>query len=230
MAAVGIALLFVGSTAAATPDHVQADKKYVAPFSGTPVNNFNGFGSGCGTSGFSLFPVFNLTTGYANESIKGNVRSCGNVNSTAWLETTAGFMSVPFATTTGTHNIWANWTVDLSMKLVATPGSVTQGAVAYANEEVFVYLMDLTNNTAFYPTFEPAAYEYITSGIYSHVYKLHESDSLSAPLNGSHSYQFVTEVICYGGVTVTPGTSTASFSLNMSTGGKSGLLRSVVFK
>lgn len=233
-AAIGVALLFLGS-AAATPVGVAAasvtDK---APYTGVESSNEFGLLSGsggpiCGVAeSFLVAPFFNLTTGHANESVKATAHSCGPGTSFAEPEEMAGFTSASYTTTSGMHHIKATWTIDLSAKLVATPGGPSQTAEAYFIVTTQLYLLDLTNSSVFDQANYPYLIYEITSGTYSHVYpKVVQELYLNATLVKSHSYEFGVFVYLTVYASVSPGTSSASASANMGSGGRNAFLSSV---
>jgi hypothetical protein len=126
------------------------------------------------------------------------------------------------------HHIKATWDFDLSVKLVATPGSPSQTADAYFLIVPQLYLVDLTNGSLFNADNSPYFLHAITSGTYSHHYpKIALVLYLNATLVKGHIYEFgVFQYLdVYAGVS--PGTSSAYASANMGSGGRSAFLASV---
>ena len=230
-AAVGVVLMFVGSAAAASTAATATPVTYKAPYSGTEFDDLWDYlgGSGgpiCGVAGtFPVLPFFNLTTGYANESVKATAKSCGTGTNFAEPEALAGFESNSITGVSGLRHVKASWVWDFSVKLVAAP-STGSSAEAYFVVGGSIYLYDETNGSIWFSNF-PTVDNFISSGTYSHVYKDHESMYVNATLNKTHSYDFVVEVWIGLEAEVSPGTSTASAAVNMGSGGRSAFLVSV---
>jgi len=233
-AAIGVALLFVGSVAAAPVATAAASVTYRAPYSGTEASNEFGLLSGsggpiCGVAEyFPLAPFFYLYAGVANESVKATAQSCGPGTSFASPEAMAGFDSANFTTTSGTHHIKATWNFDLSVKLVATPGSPSQTANAYFFLSTQAYLIDLTNGSLFNQDNSPYFTHEITSGTYSHHFsKIVLSTYVNATLVKTHSYELGVFEYLNVYASVSPGASSAYAFVNMGSGGRSAALVSV---
>lgn len=233
-AAIGVALLFIGSAAATPVSAAAASMTDKPPYSGLEASNDFGLLSGsggpiCGVAeSFVLAPFFNMTTGHANESVKATAHSCGPGTSWASPEEAAGFDSSNFTTTSGMHHIKATWVIDLSAKLVATPGSPSQSAESYFIVDTQLYLLDLTNASVFDQANYPFLVFSITSGTYSHTYpKVVQTVFLNATLAKGHIYEFGVFVYLDVYASVSPGTSSASASANMGSGGRNAFLSSV---
>ena len=232
-AVLGVALLFVGSAAASplsVPKYATTDK---APYSGTEAGFVFLETAGCGTtSAVPVLPSFNLTTGYATESVQETARSCGSHNGSAEVEAEAEFLTASFAVTTGLHRITINWVENFSVKLAATKGSsgtqtAEAGFAGFENAE----LVDLTNGSAVQASNVPEITNYIQSGSYTHVYpRLHETSYINATLSSTHSYELIVDVTASVFVFVTPGASSASASMNLGSAGREAQLASILIK
>jgi hypothetical protein len=233
-AVIGVALLFVGSVAAAPVTTAAASVTYRAPYSGTEDSNEFGLLSGTGgpicgvTESFPLAPFFNLTTGLASESVKATARSCGPGTSFASPEAMAGFVSANFTATSGAHHIKATWFLDLWVKLLATPGSPSQTADASFIITTQLYLIDLTNGSLFNSANSPYFTYGITSGAYSHHYsKIVLPLYLNATLVKTHLYEFGVFEYLNVYASVSPGVNSAYALANMGSGGRDAFLASV---
>ncbi len=233
VAAIGVALLFAGSVAA-IPVTAAASVTYRAPYSGTEDSNEFGLLSGTGgpicgvTESFPVAPFFNLSTGLAGETVKATARSCGPGTSFASPESMAGFVSTNFTTPSGTHHIKATWVFDLSVKLVATPGSPSQTANANFIITTQLYLIDLTNGSVFNSDNSPYFTYGITSGTFFHHYsKIVLPLYLNATLAKTHVYEFGVFEYLDVYASVSPGTSSAHALANLGSGGRNVFLASV---
>ncbi len=227
--AVTVALLFVGSSAAAPLSTTTASPPTRAPYSGTEFGVFLGESSGCGVSAtFPVLPFFNLTTGVANGSVKATAHSCGSANSTVFAFEYDEFESAAFRVpSTGAYQLKASWVLSFSTTLKATPGAATELASAEFIVEATVEVLNessgvFTDGTA------PSETHYITTGTYTHSYaKLHKSAFLNLTLVKGYSYAVVALVQISALAASTPGTSSASAAVNMGSSGKDAVLTAI---
>jgi hypothetical protein len=230
---IGVALLFVGNAAAAPLTNAKYAGTNKAPYSGREYGDVFDDDTGCGTSiAVPVLPIFNLTTGYANESVQETAHSCGSHNASAEVEAEAEFITTSFTVTTGLHHVTINWVADFSVKLAASPGSSgTQAAEGGFAEFENAELLDLTNGSAFYSSNVPSVTVYIQSGTYSHVYPhVHQTGYINATLTSAHSYELIVDVVASVYVFATPGSSSASASMNMGSAGRDAVLSSIIIK
>lgn len=205
---------------------------YMAPYSGIPTSSAIGGVTGCGASAAILvFPFFNMTTGLAIDQEKVAAHSCGSANNSALAYATAGFSSNPFTTTAGTHSLKENWTVNFTVNLAATAGSVTQIATASFSVVWLFQLTDLTNSTVFLQSTFPSLSKLITTGTFNHIYAKIPPRTvlLSGKLVAGHMYAFMTAILVFVNVFVSPGSSHASANVNMGAAGRHSSLDFVSF-
>jgi hypothetical protein len=232
--AITVVTLFVGSAAAAPSIIASPATTYRAPYSGVEDSNEFGLLSGsggpiCGVSeSFPVSPIFNMTSGHANQSVKAAAHSCGPGTSFASPEEDAGFVSMAYTTTSGLHHLKANWALDFAVRLAATPGGASQSATASFSVTTQFYLLDETNGSMFNSNNSPYVIYQITSGTYSHDYpSIHLSIYLNATLVKGHTYQFGVFLYVGASASVSPGTSKAFASINLGSGGRNAFLASI---
>ena len=228
-AAVFLVTLLVGGASAAPAPPSVSSVIHHAPYTGTLDDTFIGEPTGCGISAnFPVLPFFNLTMGEGLESVKATAHSCGSANSTVYLQSATGFTSTAFTTTTGIHHLTSNWVLNFSASLSAKPGG--GGQEARANFAVYLEfeLVDKTSSATFYQSNFPELFAIATSGGFSQSYpQVHDTVYLNASLVKGHSYVYEVEALVAVEVFVTHGTSSASATVNMGSGGRGALLPSV---
>ena len=225
----GVVILLVSTAAASAGAATATTVTYKAPYSGAETTLFGGASSGCGISAtFPVYPSFNATNGHALESVKLTAHSCGAANSSANIEATAGFTSATFAPTAGFHHLTANWVLKFSVSLAATPGGGAQQATAFYDVYEGLQLEDLTTGTTVFQNYSPFWSLSISTGTYAQSFsKVHLSTYLNTTFVTGNSYRFYTYVTTYPNVFVTTGSSSASASVNLGSGGKDAVLSSV---
>ncbi len=227
--AVAVALVFVGSSAAAPLSTTRASPPTRAPFSGTEFGIFTGESSGCGVaSTFPVLPFFNLTTGVANGSVKATARSCGSTNSTVFSFEIDEFESAAFRVpSTGTYQLKASWVLSFATTLKATSGAVSEYAAAEFIVTATVEVLNVSSGAYTYGTDSSETHS-ITTGTYTHTYvKLHTSAFLNLTLDKADQYNVLTFVEITALADTTPGTSSASALVNMGSSGKDAILTSI---
>jgi hypothetical protein len=230
LAALGVVALLLGTATATPAISTGSAVRYVAPYSGTVTISTQPNPSGCNASAkFPVKPSFNLTTGLASVSEKAAASACPPLADSSSTEgASVGFTSSPFTSKGGFQHLKLALTLDFSAKLVASPGSSTQTVWArfYVIASFTVY--DQTTSTTLATNSSQQIEVTIYSGTYAHTYShAHLFSYVNATLVTSDSYYFVAQIEDITTVYMTPGTSTASASLNMGSGGRSGDIASV---
>ncbi len=227
---VGVVALMIGTSTATPAMSVATTTKFVAPYSGSEEGVvFTGF-SGCGVTGSApAQPFFNLTNGHGYANATAAAHSCGSTGSSVFADALPEFMSNVFVTTSGHHHFRANWKLDFSVHLSARPGNSSQLASAGLQVTVDLSLLNLSSGKSIYRSNFPVALEQtISSGSYAHTFSnVRESVYLNTTLSAGDAYSFETDVEVGVYLSVSPGSSTASASVNMETGGRSANLLSV---
>jgi hypothetical protein len=228
LAALGIAILLVGTPSATAAVSPAGTSVHTAPYSGAESASFIGEPIGCGGSlSLPVLPYLNMTSGQAFESIQTSAKSCGTTNTTVYLESATGFTSTPFTTSAELHRLSANWMLNFTVKLVAKPGASQSARAQFAVYFEF-QLIDRTTETMYYQNNYPELYSIVSSGTYSHTYtSVSESVYLNATLVKGHSYEYVVQALAAVEVFVMHGTSSASASVNMGSAGRNAFLASV---
>jgi hypothetical protein len=218
LAAVALVVVMMGTASAAPVVGTTATVTYKSPYSG---NAFGFAGSeplGCGSSAtVTIFPSFNLTNGLATGSGKASSKSCGAGNSSEGLEMGAEYLGPEFTTTSGSHNVSAIWSADFSVNLAST-GTASHGAQAGFEVFAFESVNDVTNGTTHTSLGSFAVFDEITSGTYSHTYKVSVKSWVVSTFKASHTYSFEVELETYVFSNVAPGGGTASASLTEKAG------------
>jgi hypothetical protein len=228
-AVLGVILLFPGSSVAGIVQNTVIPTTLKAPFSGLEYGYIFDSQAGCGTTiGVPVLPFFNLTTGQAHASVKETAKSCGTKNGSADVEAFPELLITSFTTTAGLHHIVARWVATFSVALAASAGSSPQQAEAGFGVSENLELLDLTSGSNYVPSVLPIVSVYILTGTYSHTYmKVHQTDYLNVTLSSTDSYEMFVDLVATTYVFVTPGTCTASASLNIGSGSNHGVLSSV---
>jgi hypothetical protein len=233
MIAIGAVALVVGSASGAPTVTSATAVRYTAPYSGEEEGNiFEGF-SGCGVAAsVPSEPFFNLTTGLGYGKVKETARSCGSTASSTYADVAPELLSSGLPPTSGLHHLRANWKLTFSVNLSANPANATQQASAGLFVVVEIGLLDMTTGKAIYRDVLPTTLEEtISSGSFSQTYSnVRESVYLNTTLNGTNQYTFETDFEVGIYLSVSPGSSTASGLVNMSSGLKAADLVSVVFR
>jgi len=224
------AALLVNTASAASLATPATKITYKAPYGGISGTGFGGVSSGCGLAATLLvYPFFNLTTGVGTESDKVTAHSCGTANGTLSLDSSTGLNGTTFTTTTGLHHFVANWVLTFSVDLVATPGGASQSALAYYIVLGGLNVFDTTNNMTYRAgqADVPGLTHYITSGTYTRTFtKVHETTYLNVSLVSGHMFRMQVGVAVVLYLSVSPGSSSASATVNLGSGGKHGVLTS----
>ncbi len=216
----------LGASAASHPSHFHL----VAPYSGEGYGEVGVFNSGCRlTDSTPVDPVVNSSSGWAEMSGKVTAGSCGASNSSTEVTLFGGLDSnATFQTTNGVHTLTSRWVIDLSTHLTASPGGPTQNATAELIVYPYMYLADLTSGAVYMGSQPFAIYENVSSGSFAHTFAhVHTSSSIVTTFVRSHTYEFGVGIEVELVASVTPGTSSASASVNMATGARGAELLSV---
>ena len=225
----GVVLLFPGSSAATVVQNTTIATTLKAPYSGLEYGYIFDSQTGCGTTiGVPVLPSFNLTTGQAHASVKETARSCGTKNASADIEAFPELLITSFTTSAGLHHIVARWVATLSVALAASAGAAPQQAEAGFAVYESLELSDLTTGMDYFPSILPTVSVYILTGTYAQTYtKVHQTDYLNVTLSSTHSYEMFVDLVATTYVFATPGTCTATASLNIGSGSNHAVLSSV---
>ena len=232
--AVGLAVLLLGLATAApmSSDTRLTTQKWTKPFSGTSGALFSNVTSGCGVKiSVPVQPFFNLTTGKATASAKATAKSCGSANSSAESTLSMGFQSLEFTvSSSGNYHLKATGVLDFRINLTASSGFLQFAGAAYAAGFGFTYLDDRTNGTVFSPTYSSNVSGQNTRGTEATTIQVTLTAYLNATLAAHHEYLFALGFYISASAFVTPGSSTASASVNMGKSGMHATLSSVILK
>jgi hypothetical protein len=231
LAAVVLVVLVLGTASAAPAVAAATSIKDVAPYAGFAFGSFENFAGGCGsTVAVSALPFFNTSSGVGTFAAKATSKNCGSTWSNRSLALTVEYVSPTFTTTTGSHNITADWVLTFVAKLAAS-GTVVDAPLAVFDIFTVTYLVDQTNDSSFPQVSALVAFNEITSGSYSHTFsKVAAKPSLVAHLKATHTYELELEVYALVGTGVPVGGTSASASISMSGGAQGATLKSVTIK
>ena len=230
LAAIGVALLFAGSAAAAPAVLAAGKVTDTAPYTGEEFGAAFLDESGCGVTGaIVVAPYFNLTTGQSYASLNLSATACGTPSSEGDMDEESGFVLAAFTGVGGSYHVKATWELNLSVSLAAKPGSSSSAAAFYSVEPI-VAVFDETNGSFLGPSTHAELFHEITSGTYSHTYsKLKVTQYSNQTLKKSNSYEIETYVLVETYVFVTAPSSTAGSFVNMGIVGKDADLLSLTF-
>lgn len=232
IAAIAIAMVFVGNAAASPIVVAKGSTKYAAPYSGTGIGLVGLLTTGCGTTASAaVLPGFNLTSGIGIASVKVGAHGCGGANSSEDSVIELGLLGPKFTTTSATHNLTANWTLHFTESLAATPGGSKPVALAECEVTAYTEILDTTNGSSFFALHDPVGFQEITTGNYSHTYS---SVKLVAWFDGKlvkgHDYEFEVEIQVDLATLAGVGKNSASAAVNIGSGSNSATLTSVTFR
>jgi len=228
LAAVVLVILALGTASAAPALTTATATKSLAPYPGSGLGGFENFAEGCGsTAAVSSLPIFNTSNGIGTLSAKATSKNCGSAASNRSLELSVVYVSPSFSTTTGSHNITADWLVTFIAKLAAT-GTTGHPATGIFEVSALSLLVDETNDSTIKTSSALVAFNEITTGTYSHTFsKVAAKLSTVATLKKTQKYDYELEVLVLLGTSVAPGGTSASASVTMSGGANGATLKSV---
>jgi hypothetical protein len=230
--AVVFAVLLVGSASGAPAPSVASPvtKTWSAPYTGgAGFSLIIGTTDGCSAVGLPVPPSFNTTTGVGYLSSNGSARSCPGVNSSLLWEMDDVLEGPSSTTTTGVHDLKASWGLNFAVDLAAHRGKATQNATASFEVEIILELVKLTSSQSLPGTTNSTLYsQSIYTGTYSHTYrKVPVTTDFNATLSKKAHYAFEAYVYSEIYLFVSPGSSSASASVNMGSAGNDVVLKSV---
>jgi hypothetical protein len=231
VAALALVVVLVGSAsgAPALAGAGPVTKTWTAPYTASQFGILIASLGGCSSVGLQVSPFFNVTSGLAYVSDNASARSCPGTNSTVFWEMDAVLESAAFTTTTGVHHVKASWSLNFVVDLAAHRGKTSQNATASYELAASLELVDLTTDTDVIGNITNALFTHtIYTGTYSHTYL---KDPVTSYFNGTLSkkdrYAFEAYVFNDLDVSVTPGSSSASASVNLGSAGNDAVLKSV---
>jgi hypothetical protein len=224
--AVAAVFLMAASAAGSPALGVRAGPVVGPPYPGTPYNALEWVELGCSTMKDPVHPFFNLSTGHARASVATTLRACGPANGTSVVLADAAFQSLPFNRSAGVHYLTGHWVLNFAVNLSVHRGNLSQQASAEFQVAVAFSIYDATAGTNIGGTDVMGIVNHtITHGTYVHTYtNVHLATYFNATYNSSHTYIGYVLVQVLEELTVGPGASTASASVNMASGGKSAYL------
>ncbi len=230
-AVVAVALIMlVGSAAAAPVTAAKATTVDKAPYAGEGSGSLDIFTQGCGYTGTApVLPSVDNLTGQGVASVKVSAPSCGSSNSSDVALAELSVWSGVLSGLSGTHNVSAHFSLSYVLHLAAKAGGATQSAESIGEVYVTLWMFDVTKNTYSYSN-AVGVFQLITSGTYSHTYtnqKLVPYFDFS--FKSSHSYEWEADVELQLYALSSPGSSTASSSINMGTGSEHSELTEVSY-
>jgi hypothetical protein len=222
---VGVVVLASPMTAAA-PTLSRSSSTHKAPYAGTPLSEVITYLYGCGKYSTPVYPSFNLTTGRTVGSVSVSMTSCGKNNETGDVYFVSGLGSGrAFGSSTGDHKVTARWSLSDSISLSAQSGGPGQYASAVAYVGVFAFVYDQTNESYLNVGSKLTTYANASAPSTTN-YTYHVTLSSSLFLVKGHSYVVETYVLVEVLVNLSPGSSSASASVNMGSAGKQAALTS----
>jgi hypothetical protein len=215
--------------APATASPVRTLTKFTrtAPYLGNESAAMSGVPHGCGNSISFTPPFFNVTSGKATEQEKSSSVPCAGQNSSTIFIEYAGLQTLSFTVTSGKYTIKANWVASFSVKLHVASGTSTLAPFASYYEWIVAQVF-AANGTVYYPSHYSELTKTVTgSGSYSHSYKnVTQSAFVNATLTSGQTYYLMLWIATQVGTWATPGTSSTSASVSMSTATDYATLRS----
>ncbi len=223
------AVLLVGSAAGAPT--VTPGTTTGPPYPGAPFSVFDWAAVGCVSLKDPVLPNFNGTTGHARVSVSTTTRGCDATNGTSVLVVAPAYQSDPVTQGTGHHNLTGDWTFNFAVNLTVHRASSSQNASAMFQVAVGFNVDDETTGGILGGPYSDWVVNHtITHGSWAHSYRnVHATTYINSTYNSTHVYRIYVIVEVIEETSVGPGTSTASVSVNMGTGGRSAFLSSVTF-
>jgi hypothetical protein len=174
-------------------------------------------------------PTFNATTGVGHLSSNGSARSCPGANSSLLWEMNDVLEGPSFPSATGVPDLKASWGLNFAVALAAHRGTAPQNATASYEVEIILPLINRTSNQNLAGTTTSVLHAHgIYAGTDSHTYrKVPVRTEFNTTLSKKAHYAFEAYVYSEISLFASPGSSSASASVNMGSAGNEVVLRSV---